>query len=115
MVLGSLVVHKIIQHEDGTLGVCPTESVAAAMQQTETVELKGLTGDWKEEGMVSCQSQDGYSDALGAVIPEQCCIKAKLTYKGNPTPFDLALQMYEQGGCKEYIYFDRKRITKSSD
>ena len=59
----------------------------------KTVELKGLTGDWKEEeGMVSCQSQDGYSDVLEAVIPEQCCIKAKLTYKGKPTRFGLALQ-----------------------
>ena len=30
---GSIVVHKIIQHEDGSLGVCPLESVAHALQK----------------------------------------------------------------------------------
>ena len=57
---GSIVVHKILQHADGTLGVCPVDSVAKAFTEGEEAQIKGLSGTWEEgNGNAFCRSQDG--------------------------------------------------------
>lgn len=104
---GSIVVHKIIQHEDGSLGVCPVESVANALQKKETVNLQGLTGSWEEgKDALLCRSADGYSAAIGAQIPKKCCIQAKLKYGQNPTRFGIALQVDEAFDKGYYLMFE---------
>ena len=104
---GSIVVHKIIQHEDGSLGVCPVDSVANAMQKEEAVSIKKLTGNWKEkDGIVSCCSEDGYSAAIGADIPRQCCIRANIKYGKTPTRFGIALQIDEAFDKGYYLMFE---------
>ena len=101
------MVHKIIQHEDGTLGVCPVESVANALPKKEAVSVKGLTGKWEEkDGVTSCCSEDGYSAAISAEIPTQCCIRANIKYDGNPTRFGVALQVDEAFDKGYYLMFE---------
>lgn len=85
-----------MQHEDGTLGVCPVDSVKNAFHKSMKVEVTGLTGKWtKKDGIVNCCSEDGYSASIADKIPSQCCIKAKCKYNGNPTRFGLALEIDE--------------------
>ena len=94
---GSIVVHKILQHEDGSLGVCPVDSVDNAFVRSEEIHAEGLTGTWtKDHNTLSCCSEYGYSAALAQKIPEQCCIRATLKYTGEPSRFGLALQVDEK-------------------
>ena len=104
---GSIVVHKILQHEDGTLGVCPVDSVANAFVRSEEIHAEGLTGTWtKDHNSLSCCSEYGYSAALAQKIPEQCCIRATLKYTGEPSRFGLALQVDEKFDFGYYLMFE---------
>lgn len=110
---GSIVVHKLIQHEDGTLGVCPAESVEAAFGAEHPVTIKALDGNWDIRGdCASCGSPAGYASAISDLIPTQCRIRATLKYDGEPTRFGIALQMDENFDFGYYLMFepDRKRI-----
>lgn len=104
---GTVVVHKLVQHEDGTLGVCPVDSVKNAFHKSTKVEVTGLTGKWtQKDGIVNCCSEDGYSASIADKIPLQCCIKAKCKYNGNPTRFGLALQIDEDFDFGYYLMFE---------
>lgn len=104
---GSIVVHKLVQHEDGSLGVCPIDSVANAMKKEETAEIHGLTGKWTEtDGIISCNSEYGYAASIGSWIPPQCCIKATVKYSGNPTRFGIALHIDENFDKGYYLMFE---------
>lgn len=104
---GSIVVHKLVQHEDGSLGVCPVDSVANAMQKEEAVTVQGLIGQWTEtNGIISCKSECGYAASIGSYIPAQCCVKAKIKYSGNPTRFGIALQIDENFDIGYYLMFE---------
>ena len=96
-----------MQHEDGTLGVCPVDSVRNAFTKVEKVEANPLTGSWTmQDGKISCESRDGYSAALGGHIPKQCCIKAKCRFYGAPERFGLALQVDEKFDFGYYLMFE---------
>lgn len=110
---GSIVVHRLRQHEDGALGVCPVESVEKAFEREEAVAFRALTGDWKTAlAQASCDSGDRYSAALADRIPEQCCIRMKLRYQGGGACFGLALQVDEAFDRGYYLMFEpmRQRI-----
>lgn len=104
---GSIVVHKIVQHEDGSLGVCPVDSVKNAFTKVQEAEIKGLTGNWEIEGNAAkCVREDGYASAISDVIPEQCCVKATMKYSGDPVRFGMALQMNEDFDFGYYLMFE---------
>lgn len=104
---GSIVVHKIHQHEDGTLGVSPVDSVADGFVHREAQDIRALTGDWQlNHADASCISADGYSAAIAGVIPRQCCIKATCRYQGDATSFGLALQVNEAFDHGYYLMFE---------
>ncbi len=104
---GSIVVHKILQHEDGTLGVCPVDSVANAFAKWHNAELKPLTGNWKINGNATvCESEDGFSSAISSKIPDLCCIKTKIKYSGNPSRFGIALQIDDTFAQGYYLMFE---------
>ena len=104
---GSIVVHKIIQHSDGSLGVCPVDSVAEAFKKDREVSLKKMTGDWNISGNSAvCKSEDGYSAVLSEKLPTQCCVKTKLKYSGNPVSFGIALHVDEEMAKGYYLMFE---------
>ncbi len=104
---GSIVVHEIHQHEDGTLGVHPVESIANAFAEEKAISVNALTGNWQIDGKTAeCLSNDGYSAAIGDRIPGQCCIKLKCAYQGNVTSFGLALQVDESFDYGYYLMFE---------
>lgn len=104
---GSIVVHEIWQHEDGTLGVCPIESVADAFTKKKALSIRSLTGNWQAgQAEAACSSKDGYSAAIADAIPRQCCIKLQCCYQGTASSFGLALQVDETFGYGYYLMFE---------
>ncbi|MBD5460042.1 MAG: family 43 glycosylhydrolase [Lachnospiraceae bacterium] len=104
---GSIIVHRIVQHEDGSLGVCPIESVSGAFAEYGGMKLQPLTGEWAalKEG-ASCRWEDGYSCVLGGEIPEICCMKTKLQYHGENAVFGIALHVDEDMAEGYYLAFE---------
>ncbi len=93
--------------EDGTLGVCPVDSVKNVFNKSTKVKIIGLTGKWiQKDGIVNCCSEDGYSAAIADKIPLQCCIKAKCKYHGNPTRFGVALHIDKDFDFGYYLMFE---------
>jgi beta-fructofuranosidase len=104
---GSIVAHKIIQNQNGTLGVCPVESVEKAFLNKKKVVLKPLTGTWEMNGDTAVgTSFDGFSSAIGNQIPDMCCIKARIKYTGNPTRFGIALHVDDTFAQGYYLMFE---------
>lgn len=104
---GSIVVHKLIQHEDGTLGVCPVDSVAEAYGQGEKTSWEFLTGQWsRRDEKALCSSPDGYGAALCDRLPRQGVVRAKICYEGEPTRFGMALHVDENFDKGYYLMFE---------
>lgn len=104
---GSIVVHKIIQHEDGTLGTAVLESVETALQNKLEFTLKPVLGDWKVgRNSASTTAVGGMSGVLGCKIPRLCCLKAKVVYTGAPSHFGIGLQLDENFSQGYYFEFE---------
>lgn len=106
---GSIVVHKIVQHEDGTLGVCPAETLADAFDDSKgkPIKVKGLTGAWDiSENTIKCDSPYEYAAAIGDLLPSTCCLKMKCKYHGTPSRFGLALHINEDFDFGYYLMFE---------
>lgn len=104
---GTIVVHKLVQHEDGTLGVRPVEALENAFQTERKPELKTLIGDWNIHGNAAeCKSEYGYSAAISEQIPEECCIKAKIRFHGTPSRFGVGLHLTETFDFGYYLMFE---------
>ena len=44
---GVMIVHRLLQHPDGTLGVCPPDAVDGAFLRRQPLELRPLNGTWQ--------------------------------------------------------------------
>ena len=104
---GTVIVHKLVQHEDGTLGVCPADSVAGAFGPGEKTWWKPLDGDWRQKGdAVTCSSDNGYASVLCGKLPRQGVVRAKVKYEGRPGRFGMALQVDEKFDKGYYLMFE---------
>lgn len=104
---GSIVAHKLVQHADGTLGVCPTDSVAGAFGPGRKVSWEPLAGKWEIcDGRAACSSPEGYASALCGKLPRQGVIRAKIKYDGTPVQFGMALHVDERFGKGYYLMFE---------
>ena len=104
---GTIIVHKLVQHEDGTLGVCPVDSLANAFGAGEKTSWEPLDGDWKLDGdTVTCDSAAGYSSILCGKLPRQGVVRAKMKYEGEPSRFGMALQVDERFDKGYYLMFE---------
>lgn len=104
---GSIVVHRLHQRPDGTLGVGPVPSVADAFTRKVPVLPQGLTGEWQTgPGQAACSAPYGYAAALAERIPPQCCIRLQCRYHGNAASFGLALQVDEKFDKGYYLMFE---------
>lgn len=108
---GSIIVHRLRQHADGTLGVGPVESVAAAFGKERPVSLRPLSGDWQLDAQGAfCRSPYGYAAALGNdAIPRQCCLRLQCRYQGDASAFGLALEVDETFSRGYYLMFEPRQ------
>lgn len=115
---GSIVVHRLVQHENGTLGVKPVEAVANCWKNTQQVPFVPIAGQWENvPGKITSNSPYAYASVLGdCTIPEQCHIQAAMQWSGNPRKFGIALQVDEHFDFGYYLMFEptMKRIEYRS-
>lgn len=104
---GSIVVHRLVQHEDGTLGVCPTDTLIHAFGTGEKTSWKPLDGIWQMNGdTAACSSDSGYSSILCGKLPRRGIVRAKIKYEGRPSRFGMALQVDEKFDRGYYLMFE---------
>jgi len=104
---GSIVVHKIIQHKDGTLGTAIPETVEAVLQKPIELTLNPILGDWKVgKDWASTDAEGGMAGLLGNKTPRLCCLKAKMVYNGEPARFGIGLQLDEDFSQGYYFEFE---------
>ncbi len=104
---GSVVVHKLVQHEDGTLGVCPVESVANAYGTGRKISWEPLAGAWEiSEKHAICISLDSYASALCGRMPCRGVIRARIKYAGGPSCFGMALHVDDKFDIGYYLMFE---------
>lgn len=102
---GSIVVHKLVQHEDGTLGVEPIDSLKEQKGTKVTPDFEPLDGEWKVEEGTAEISTDSYAAVLTGKLPKQGIVRAKISYEGNPVRFGMALQVDESFSTGYYLMF----------
>lgn len=105
---GSMVVHRLVQHADGTLGTAPsgdvTERLASARMQP--VRLCPVQGQWRVEGGPVVGSSQGFAAAVGCPMPECGVISARVRYSGDPVRFGLMMHVDESLTDGYYLQFD---------
>lgn len=106
---GSMVVHRLVQHTDGTLGVAPAGDLPGVLGRADeatAVEPVPVQGDWRHDGNEWTGSGDGFAAALGCAMPATGYLAATLEYEGEPARFGLMLHADERLSDGYYLSFD---------
>lgn len=102
---GSLIVHKLSQNPDGTLGVSPPESVDKALAVPNQLLFIPMNGAWKTgEHSASTENPYGYSTLLlQNRVPRLCRMETDITFSETVREVGIALQVDEQFGTGYYL------------
>lgn len=108
---GSLVVHKLVQHEDGTLGVKPVPAVLDAVKTENYLKWRPLNGAWLEENQtLRVDSPCAYACAISAnEVPQVCRFETEFIYEEGTERIGIALQVDDEFARGYYFYFEPKR------
>ena len=114
---GTMVVHQLLQREDGTLCVTLPETVGAAFAYEKKMPFKPLQGEWRQkEESYLCLSPYGYGCALLGSIPEVCRLEMKVRFTERPVQFGVAAEVDETFSEGYYFSFQpaRQRVEWKS-
>jgi len=76
---GSLVVHEILRHEDGSLGVRLPPEIGSTFTAIPGDQPNPKMGNWEREGnRLTAHSMDGFSWCEVGKIPETCKISTRI-------------------------------------
>jgi beta-fructofuranosidase len=90
---GNLVVHKVTQEPDGSLSVRMPASVGKAFARGVAVSPKPILGQWTGGKGRFAANATGRFSALGlAAMPDECLIRAKVTFDKNTASAGLLLR-----------------------
>ncbi|MBQ6382292.1 MAG: DUF4975 domain-containing protein [Clostridia bacterium] len=107
---GTMIVHRLVQNADGTLGVCPPEAVDSAFPVRETVSFEPLTGSWQlTADAAAADSPCGYASLLMNRIPKRCRLEMKAVFTRTPREFGVALQVDRDFAMGYYLIFEPNR------
>jgi len=107
---GTLIVHKLIQKEDGILCVTPPEAVDHALANVIETELHPLNGDWVVTGnSASVSSPYSYSSLLMNRVPSLCKLEMDVSFTDAPREFGIALQLDNDFAMGYYLLFEPNR------
>ena len=101
----TLIVHKLVQNQDGTLGVTVPEAVDHALTVHNETPLVPQNGSWTV-GPDSAETQNpfGYSSLLFENrVPELCKLELELTFSESVQELGVALQVDEAFGKGYYL------------
>ena len=107
---GTMIIHQLVQHEDGTLGVQPPKAVDEALTTAIQPDFMPLNGDWKlTENSAAVDSPYGYASLMMNRIPEVCKLEADVSFANAPREFGVALQVDADFACGYYLIFEPNR------
>lgn len=107
---GNLVVHRVLQNEDGTLRVVPEEHVDAALKTVTTPEAEPMVGECRAEGgTVTVSAREGFAGALLGQVPNLCKLEADVEFAPGTRRFGVALQVDENFDTGYYLYLEPAR------
>ena len=108
---GSMVVHEVWQHEDGTLGVRPIPALKEALTVPSPVKWQPLNGGWTVgDAAVSVDSPQAYASILSVNdVPEVCRFEMSFAFGPGTDRVALAAQVDGEFARGYYFYFDPKR------
>lgn len=108
---GSLVVHELWQHADGTLGVRPVPALRDALQTPNSFKWIPLNGEWDvADGSAKGRSLDGYASMMSVnEVPQVCRLSTSFTFTPGTERVGIALQVDEEFARGYYFYFEPSR------
>jgi len=115
---GSLIVHQLIQNEDGTLSVKIPESVNNIFKKNIPLSFEEGQGELEIDGnSLKTRSEYGFSSAISKDdLPGLCEISGKVSFKENTRSCGIMLRV--QDDLVHGYYFrlepDRNRVTFNS-
>lgn len=90
---GDLVVHEIVQDENGILSVRPPDSVRAAFTAAQNFTLRPALGAWKFDGAsAAADATSRFSAALAGELPRTCLIETEITLAPDTVSAGLLLR-----------------------
>lgn len=111
---GNLIIHKLIQNQDGSLAVSPPESVNNLMKREVPLNFEPVSGDWSTiADTYSTNSKNGYSCALLGNMPIQPCkLSISFRFSGDPIQLGFAFSIDETFSSGYYLAIEpgHKRI-----
>lgn len=94
---GNLVVHEIVQREDGALLVKAPDSVDAAFAKEKPVVLTEVLGQWKLEGGIAyAEAADSFACAYAGPLPDPCKLSATIAFGPDTRGCGLVLRADEK-------------------
>ena len=79
---GHLLVHELVQNEDGSLGVKPPETIEQALTKEERIDFtKGLRHWQANEKQVLLEDRDGFSCAAADSLSDPCIIQMDIVFQ----------------------------------
>ena len=103
---GTIIVHELVQNEDGTLSVKCPETVDSLYGMEERIRAFSKSGNILEKGGKYTLPKGGYSYVLFNEMPENCKIECEIRLDEDGKDFGLALHMDEEYNLGYYVKFD---------
>jgi beta-fructofuranosidase len=105
---GNLVVHQLMQNEDGTLRVVLPSSLSELFTKPQTLCRSPLLGEWKIESDLACSSSEGFNMLDIGPLPNQCKITFTLTFGEDTHRCGIGLHADKHADQAYYFTFDRQ-------
>lgn len=107
---GNLVVHRLVQREDGTLGTAPEPHVDAFLKTKHKLNIEPVLGNCAvSAGGVKVTSSCGFGGILANQLPRQCKLEAKLRFTEGTRRLGIALQVDENYNMGYYLVLEPAR------
>lgn len=107
----TMIVHKLVQNLDGTLGVTVPESVDHALTVHNETPMEPQNGSWMVgEDWAITENPYGYSTLLFQNrVPELCKMEMNLIFSETVREIGVALQVNQQFGTGYYLSYQPRR------
>lgn len=107
---GTMIVHRLLQREDGTLSVAPPEAVDKAFVASVRPEIRPINGEWQVgEASASVTSPYGYASLMMNRVPHLCKLEMDVRFDQAPREFGVALQVDNDFAMGYYLLFEPRR------
>lgn len=101
---GNLVVHELVQEQDGTLTVRIPETVSRHFSNEHAAVWGSRLGDWKEsEEGIAAAADETFSCISAGSMPETCKISARLSFSEGTRSCGIMLRASEDNNDAYYI------------